>query len=520
VTAVRSPALTIVKTASPSTYDAVGDVIGYSFLVSNTGNVTISGPITVADDKATDESCPAGNLAPGDSLTCTASYTIVQADLDAGSVTNIASASGSFGGNPVTSPTDTETVTANQNPALSIDKKALDLGDDGELGGGDDSWVETTRPIMAGNVVRFQITVKNTGNVTIHGAKLVDRLENPDASVPDLAWSVVEKLPTELSCDIAIEPITYTDILSCGDSGVSLAPGQGFTVVVSATIPSGYFTSVAPGGKGTLGSNFEIDGNTQLDGTAEDLRDWNSADYVVWPDIPSGQADDSFGKGSKNDHATPAVVDGSIPNNKSDLLTMAAAAEGIGTANFVYLAWLRAETLGTVNIDFELNQSSVLSDNGVTPQRSEKDVIISFDFASGENVVQLSLRTWTGTQWSEPVDLDESDLAQGAVNDPVAFSGVAYPSLDLDGNNDIAELTFGEAVINATEAFGSVGCRTFNSVYVKSRSSTSQINTCATIELPNTATVTSSAPEASDGAKINVTNDLAVAEAWSTAPID
>jgi hypothetical protein len=99
---------------------------------------------------------------------------------------------------------------------------------------------------------------------------------------------------------------------------------------------------------------------------------------------------------------------------------------------------------------------------------------------------------------------------------------------------DIAELTFGEAVINATEAFGSVGCRTFNSVYVKSRSSTSftaalkdfiapqqvQINTCATIELRNTATVTSSVPEASDGAIINVTNDLAVAEAWRTAAID
>jgi hypothetical protein len=47
-----------------------------------------------------------------------------------------------------------------------------------------------------------------------------------------------------------------------------------------------------------------------------------------------------------------------------------------------------------------------------------------------------------------------------------------------------------------------------------------QINTCATIELRNTATVTSSVPEASDGAIINVTNDLAVAEAWRTAAID
>ena len=125
-------------------------------------------------------------------------------------------------------------------------------------------------------------------------------------------------------------------------------------------------------------------------------------------------------------------------------------------------------------------------------------------------------------------------MAKGAVNDPVAFPGVEYPSRDLDDSSDIAELTFGEAVINATQAFGSIGCRTFNSVYVKSRSSTSftaalkdfiapqqvQIDTCATIKLPNTAKVTSSAPDVEDDAAINVTNDSAVAEARRTAPID
>ncbi len=109
VTAVQSPALTIVKTATPTTYDSVGDVISYSYLVTNSGNMTLAGPFTVSDDKATDEACPAtASLAPGGSITCTASYTITQADLDSGSVTNIASASNGT----VTSPTDTETVTA------------------------------------------------------------------------------------------------------------------------------------------------------------------------------------------------------------------------------------------------------------------------------------------------------------------------------------------------------------------------------------------------------------------------
>ena len=108
VTAVKMPALTIVKTATPATYSTVGTVISYSYLVTNSGNVTLSGPFTVSDDKATDESCPARLALPRASITCTASYTITQADLDAGSVTNIASATNGT----VTSPTDTETVTA------------------------------------------------------------------------------------------------------------------------------------------------------------------------------------------------------------------------------------------------------------------------------------------------------------------------------------------------------------------------------------------------------------------------
>ncbi|MFA5634004.1 MAG: choice-of-anchor K domain-containing protein [Candidatus Dojkabacteria bacterium] len=86
----QNPALSIVKTANPETYSVVGDEISYSYQVTNTGNVTMYS-ITVEDDKVT-VTCPdtSSGLAPLDTITCTASYTIVLADLDDGSVINTA----------------------------------------------------------------------------------------------------------------------------------------------------------------------------------------------------------------------------------------------------------------------------------------------------------------------------------------------------------------------------------------------------------------------------------------------
>jgi uncharacterized repeat protein (TIGR01451 family) len=95
VNAEQKPALTINKTAQEASYAKAGDILHYSYLVTNVGNVTLHDAVTVSDNKAT-ATCPAlpaGGLVPGASITCTASYIITQADLDAGSMTNIAKAS-------------------------------------------------------------------------------------------------------------------------------------------------------------------------------------------------------------------------------------------------------------------------------------------------------------------------------------------------------------------------------------------------------------------------------------------
>ncbi len=100
------------------TYSFVGEVVHYTFLVSNSGNVSLTGPITVADDKTTDENCPdvnsVGNLDlifdVGESMTCTATHTITLADLQSSSITNHAIAHANYGGAVIDSNTSQRTV--------------------------------------------------------------------------------------------------------------------------------------------------------------------------------------------------------------------------------------------------------------------------------------------------------------------------------------------------------------------------------------------------------------------------
>jgi hypothetical protein len=120
-------AMSIDKSAAPATYSTAGNVITYTFVVTNTGNATLAGPITVLDDQTTNETCPAlttigdfdNFFDPGEALTCSATYTITPADVISGSVVNVASATNGT----IDSPTDTATVKL-IGPRMTLDKNA------------------------------------------------------------------------------------------------------------------------------------------------------------------------------------------------------------------------------------------------------------------------------------------------------------------------------------------------------------------------------------------------------------
>jgi len=231
------------------------------------------------------------------------------------------------------------------------------------------------------------------------------------------------------------------------------------------------------------GSPFEGADGDLVAGAGADWSSFvGSPSLVVGVDLPTGQTDDSLR--GKEDDVVPGIDYGSIPNNKSDLLRFYARHERVGAAgaahDFLYLGWVRADTLGTANMDFEFNQSSVVTSNGVTVARTPGDMLVTFGFSSGGNQVKLGLSRWTATGPCEaspaapcwgPVKLLDG-VAEGAVNetasayDPIA--GVTLPAL-----------TFGEAAIDLTAAgvFDVDACVSFGRGYVKSRSSDSFTST-------------------------------------------
>lgn len=91
-------------------------------------------------------------------------------------------------------------------------------------------------------------------------------------------------------------------------------------VACAANIGDGEAGSTSASLMSLPGSTFKIDedANLVVDGTGDD---WASVSEARSTDFPTGTSDDSFGGGTKEDTLCPRLTTGSIPNNKSDLLS-------------------------------------------------------------------------------------------------------------------------------------------------------------------------------------------------------
>ena len=161
-TAPAAPAVSITKfaTVSPASDQGaaeVGDTIAYSYVVTNTGNVDLAS-VAVDDPSIGDVTCPTPappGLAPGGSETCTAhsTYRVTQSDVDAGNVTDTATANGTDTDGITSAPSSVATatvLTAAPSPSVSLAKIGLASGGDGKpLFAGKRSPTPTWSPIRA-----------------------------------------------------------------------------------------------------------------------------------------------------------------------------------------------------------------------------------------------------------------------------------------------------------------------------------------------------------------------------------
>ena len=167
--AASDPGLSLLKEgvlddANDNDVADVGETVTYTFTVTNTGDTPLTG-VTVDDPRLPTGITPATQDLPfGAVRTFTGTYTVTQADIDAGSVLNTATASGDDPtGTPVDSLESTDEIpTPDRDPELSLVKTGtLDDTNDNDLAD-------------VGETASYAFEVENTGNVTITDVAITD----------------------------------------------------------------------------------------------------------------------------------------------------------------------------------------------------------------------------------------------------------------------------------------------------------------------------------------------------------
>jgi uncharacterized repeat protein (TIGR01451 family) len=149
-----NPAITVTKTASADSA-TIGEVVTYSYRITNTGNVTLNN-ITLVDDKLGEITPNKTVLGPDEYTTAEKVYT-VQADDFPGPLANTAVVTGTaeVGSDQVTAEATVQ-VNLTTNPAITLTKTA------------------SADSATIGEVVTYSYRITNTGNVTLNNITLVD----------------------------------------------------------------------------------------------------------------------------------------------------------------------------------------------------------------------------------------------------------------------------------------------------------------------------------------------------------
>ena len=166
------------------------DTILYTFVFKNTGNVTLDN-VLLTDPLLDPIGNPTGcvvlstsgvfvndatsSLAVGETITCTATYVLLQADIDAGKVDNTATISGDVpNGDPLPPKTDSVTTPLPRETSIELLKVAALPS----IGAGNPAITD------AGDTIVYSFDITNTGNVTLTDVTLTDQTLSLNITCP------------------------------------------------------------------------------------------------------------------------------------------------------------------------------------------------------------------------------------------------------------------------------------------------------------------------------------------------
>ncbi|HEX9139032.1 MAG TPA: hypothetical protein VF848_04535, partial [Steroidobacteraceae bacterium] len=235
IPAVQTPGIALVKMAIMPSYSAPGTSVAYSYLVTNSGNVTLTG-VNVTDPMAglSSVSCPSGTLSAGASETCTATYVTTQADVDKGSITNTGTATGTPPSGTNVTATSSMTVPAVQSPAIALLKSA--------------SIANYSAP---GTAITYSYTVTNNGNVDLIPVTVTDPMSGlsaiscPSTALAPAAFEICTATYTTTAADVTKGSISNT-ATTTGKPQVGSSATATSTLMIPLVVPPNFTITASP----------------------------------------------------------------------------------------------------------------------------------------------------------------------------------------------------------------------------------------------------------------------------------
>ena len=244
--------LSFTKTADPTFFGAVGDVIEYTFTLENTGDFGLT-DIKVEDSRLGGTICSGISLAK-DALpiTCSATYTITDSDIATGSFKNTAEATASSGADTLFR-ISSVTVTYEDRYEITLEKTPLET-------------IKTTT-----GIVSYDYIITNTGNRDLTNFSIQDNTDS-DTYVTVCSSSTTLTPGATYSCtntynvrqvDLDADSVTNTATAIATDGGTNTATTTASATIITApltlaikmTSPNPYTTT------GSLTYSYELTNN-------------------------------------------------------------------------------------------------------------------------------------------------------------------------------------------------------------------------------------------------------------------